>query len=68
MAKIPVATLTEHCWEKCPGFEVEIDRFYTYEEVYFQTCECKNLKICTHGSTEVKKEEKECHNKSQEEK
>lgn len=68
MAKIPVATLTEHCWEKCPGFEVGIDRFYEYEDIFLQTCECKNLKICTHGQYEVKKEEKEWNKESAEEK
>lgn len=67
MAKIPVATLTDNCWEKCPGFEVEVDRFYDCADIFFQTCECKNLKVCTRVSDAIK-EEKVWNNESAEEK
>lgn len=67
MAKIPVATLTDNCWEKCPGFEVEIDRFYDGADIAFQTCGCRNLKVCTRGLDAYKKEIK-WNNESAEEK
>ena len=59
MAKIPVATLTDNCWKKCPGFEIGIDNFNTDEATFFRVCECKNLNICAYGSTESKKEDKD---------
>ena len=57
MAKIPVATLTDNCWKKCPGFEIKIEKFYSGNGVCFRTCTCENLDICAYGSTECKKED-----------
>lgn len=67
MAKIPVETLTEHCWEKCQGFEVEVYRVYDCADIVFQTCECRNRKVCARG-LDAYKEEIKWNNESAEEK
>ena len=52
MAKIPIATLTDDCWEKCPGFKVRDDVFfndYEKESIFYRALTCENLEVCAHA-------------------
>lgn len=55
MADIPIDTLTEECWFKCPNFKVQIDDFIGDGLIAYRMLQCENLKMCKHAVEEDKK-------------
>lgn len=49
MAKIPIATLTDNCWEKCPGFKVRDDIIFEGNSIFYRVLTCENLEVCAHA-------------------
>lgn len=52
MAKIPITTLTDDCWEKCPGFKVRDDVFFDdngRESIFYRILTCENFEVCAHA-------------------
>lgn len=59
MAKIPVETLTDDCWEECPNFEVEIFDLFGDGLIAYRILKCEHLKMCKYAIEEAKKWNKE---------
>ena len=49
MAKIPIETITDNCWEKCPGFKVRDDIFFNGNAIFYRVLTCENLEVCEHA-------------------
>lgn len=59
MANIPVETLTENCWLKCPNFKVEIFDLIGDGLIADTILKCENIKMCKYAVEEAKKWNKE---------
>lgn len=59
MARIPIATLTDNCWKKCPGFKVRDDVIFDdhgRESIFYRTLTCENLEVCAHAVSVCKED------------
>ena len=55
MADVPIETLTEKCWLRCPNFKVDIHDFIGDGLIVYRVLTCENLKMCKHAVEEDKK-------------